>query len=84
MRATLVAMTLLAAISAVPALADNADGTIKSIDKDKATGTMTDGKTYDLPGEFDYTSIKPGMKVFITYEKIGNERYVSGIDPADQ
>lgn len=84
MRAIIAAFLFLAVTSAVPAFAENADGTIKSIDQDKGTVTMTDGKTYDLPGEFDYSSIKTGMKVLITYEKVGKERYISGIDPADQ
>jgi len=84
MRAIIAAITILVALSAGPALADNADGTIRSVDQSKGTVTMTDGKTYSLPGEFDYSSIKPGMKVLITYEKIGNDRYISDIDQADQ
>lgn len=84
MRSTIAALTIASALFAVPALADNAEGTIKSIDQDKGTVTLTNGQVYQLPGEFDYSSIASGMKVLITYEKSGKDRYISGIDPADQ
>ncbi|MER2536240.1 MAG: DUF1344 domain-containing protein [Rhizobiaceae bacterium] len=72
------AMVLSAALLFSPAaLAAEADGQIKAIDRDKLTITLDNGKTYKLPGEFDMDAIKEGMEVVIAFEKVSNENQIT-------
>ena len=41
----------------------------KSIDKDNLTITLSDGKSYKLPGEFDVDALKEGMDVILAYDQ---------------
>lgn len=63
------------------ALADDAKGTILSIDQSSNTFTLDNGNTYTLPGEFDYSVISEGMKVLVFYDKQGANLYVNDIEP---
>ena len=59
------------------ALAAEAEGQIQSIDKDKLTITLSDGKSYKLPGEFDVDDLKEGMDVILAYDTIGGENLIT-------
>ena len=61
------------------AVADDAEGKIVSINQEQETLTLDDGKTYQLAGEFDYSSLKSGMKVLIIYDVANDTRYVTDI-----
>lgn len=68
-----------------PALAnaEDAEGTITSIDENANTIVLDNGKTYSLPGEFDYSVLNEGMKVIVFYDAQGANRYVTDIEPQD-
>jgi len=65
------------------AFADNATGTITAIDQTTGIMTLDNGNTYNLPGEFDYSVLKDGMKVTVFYDTQGAKRYVNDIEPED-
>lgn len=73
------------AASLFPALAnaDDAEGTITAIDQTANTIVLDNGKTYNLPGEFDYSVLNEGMKVIVFYDAQGNNRYVTDIEPQE-
>jgi len=67
MRKVLAALAAsLAIVSA--ALAADADGKITSVDPEKMTIVLDDGKTYKLPAEMDMSAIAEGVEVIIAYE----------------
>jgi hypothetical protein len=59
------------------AFAAEAEGKIKSIDREGLTITLDDGKSYKLPGEFDMDSIKEGMEVLLAYDQIGGQNLIT-------
>lgn len=63
------------------AYADSVEGLITTIDSSTNTLELSDGYTYKLPGEFDYTVIHEGMKVLVFYDNDGPNRYVTDIEP---
>ena len=65
------------------ALAAEAEGQIKKIDKEKQTITLDDGKSYKLPGEFDLDSLKEGMDVLLAYEDVGGVAQITDMDLAE-
>jgi len=77
---TLTAFTLsLTAPSLVQA--ETVEGTIQRIDEGKNILRLSDGNSYTLPGEFDYSLLGEGMKVLIFYDIAGDVRYISDIEP---
>lgn len=62
------AAALLAA-SSLSAFADEANGTIQSIDATAGTVTLADGSTYVLPSATDAASLQVGQDVTITFDK---------------
>ncbi|UXN04320.1 DUF1344 domain-containing protein [Bartonella sp. HY406] len=70
-----------AVVFPISAFADSAQGTITAIDPNANTMQLTDGKSYALPGEFDFSVIQPGMKVTVFYDVDGSNRYVTDIEP---
>ncbi len=74
--------TLIGAVAALvmisgAAFAAEAEGQIQSIDKDNLTITLSDGKSYKLPGEFDVDALKEGMDVILAYDTIGGENLIT-------
>ena len=77
----LVALILiLASLFSTVAMADDAEGKIMSINKDSETLSLDDGKTYKLPGEFDYSAINKGMKVIMGLIPRWSEEMVVCVD----
>ncbi|MBB6467037.1 DUF1344 domain-containing protein [Aminobacter carboxidus] len=77
--------TLIGAVAAVlmmsgAALAAEAEGQVKSVDKDKATITLSNGKSYKLPGEFDVENIKPGMEILLAYDVVEGENLITDME----
>lgn len=56
-------------VSSMAALAEEANGSIASIDPVAGTVTLADGQTYMLPQDFDTASLQVGQEVTITYEQ---------------
>lgn len=59
--------------------AAEAEGQIKSIDREKLEITLDDGKSYKLPGEFDVESLSEGMDILFAYDEIGGEKLITDI-----
>jgi len=77
-------LTLAAAlVSVTAAFAADTEGEIKKIDADKGTITLSDGKTYKLPGEFDVASLKEGMDIVISYDKVDGENLIADMQLPD-
>ena len=55
------------AITSVAAFADQANGTIVSVDTKNGAVTLTDGKTYLLPLSVPASSLQVGDTVAVTY-----------------
>lgn len=73
---------IIASLFSSVAMADDAEGKITSINQESDTITLDDGKTYKLPGEFDYTAINKGMKVLIIYDLVDSTRFITDIQEA--
>lgn len=76
MRKSLALFSILAMLS-TSALAAEAEGQIKSIDRDKMTITLDNGKSYKLPGEADIESLAEGMEILIAYDVVGGENLIT-------
>lgn len=61
----------------ITASAGETEGQIKAIDKDQLTITLSDGKNYKLPGEFDVNSLKEGMDVVLAYDEVGGQNLIT-------
>jgi hypothetical protein len=55
------------------------EGQIKSIDRERLTITLDNGKSYKLPGEFDVDSLSEGMDILFAYDEIGGENLITDI-----
>nr|WP_210348900.1 DUF1344 domain-containing protein [Aurantimonas marina] len=60
----------------IPSMAQEVDGTIESIDRERAQLKLSDGQTYDLPEHFDYEAVLPGMSVVLIFDEPGNMHLV--------
>lgn len=65
---------------ATSAFAAEAEGRIKTIDRDNSTITLDDGKSYKLPGEFDVDQLKEGMDILLAYDKVGGENLITDME----
>lgn len=65
------------------AYAAEAEGLIKSIDKDNSTITLDDGKKYKLPGEFDVDTLKEGMDILLAYDEVAGEKLITDMNVSD-
>lgn len=74
---TLIAAAAILAISSAAALAAQTEGQIKSINVEKRTITLDDGKSYKMPGEFDVASLEVGTDIVIAYDEVNGERLVT-------
>ena len=59
------------------ALAAEAEGKVKAVDRDNLTITLENGNSYKLPGEFDVDAIQEGMVVLLAYDKIGDQNMIT-------
>lgn len=76
MRRVIVTLAAFLALSSA-SLAAEAEGHITSIDRDKLTITLDDGKSYKLPGEFDIDAIKEGMEILLAYDQIDGQNLIT-------
>jgi len=77
--------TLIGAVAAVlmisgSSFAAEAEGQIKTIDKEQLTITLDDGKSYKLPGEFDVDALKEGMEILLAYDEVGGENLITDME----
>ena len=76
----LAAAMMLSTIVSNGALAAEAEGKIKAVDRDNLTITLENGNSYKLPGEFDVEAIKEGMQVLLAYDKVGDENMITDME----
>ena len=80
MKRTLIGAVAALAMFSSAALAAEAEGQIQSIDKENLTITLSDGKSYKLPGEFDVDALKEGMDVILAYDQVGGENLITDME----
>ena len=68
-------LAILASLS-VSVLAAEAEGQIRSIDRETLTITLDDGKSYKLPGEVDINALSEGMEILIAYDTVDGENLI--------
>lgn len=62
------------------AFAAEAEGKIRSVDRDKLTITLENGQSYKLPSEFDVEAVKEGMVALIAYDKVGDQNQITDME----
>ena len=80
---TLLGIVAAAFLFSSAAYAAEAEGLIKSIDKDNSTITLDDGNKYKLPGEFDVEGLKEGMDILLAYDEVGGERLITDMNVSE-
>jgi hypothetical protein len=63
----IIASTVLAVSTTIPARAREADGVVAAIDGARSLLTLHDGTRYVLPDSFDATPLRPGMEIHLLY-----------------
>jgi hypothetical protein len=76
----LAAALMLSTIVSTGAFAAEAEGKVKSVDRDNLTITLDNGSSYKLPGEFDVEAIKEGMLVLLAYDKVGDQNMITDME----
>jgi Cu/Ag efflux protein CusF len=76
----LAAAMMLSTIVSTGAFAAEAEGKVKSVDRDNLTITLDNGNSYKLPGEFDVEAIKEGMLVLLAYDKVGDQNMITDME----
>lgn len=66
-----------------PAFAAQAEGEVKSIDREALTITLDDGKSYKLPGEFDMDAIAEGKTVVLAYDVVDGVNLITDMEISD-
>ena len=79
MRIITAALAAILAIS-VPAFAGDAEGRIKSVDTEKMTVTLDDGKTYKLPAEMDVSAVEPGLTILLAYDVVDGVNQITDLE----
>lgn len=74
------AALVLSTIAPTAAFAAEAEGKIKSVDREKLTITLENGRSYTLPGEFDVDALQEGMQVLIAYDKVGDQNMITDME----
>lgn len=71
----------LAVFMPVASFAQSADveAKIKGIDTEKLAITLDDGKTYQVPEEFNFEGLKPGQKVTVFYTVVEGRRVIDDL-----
>ena len=62
------------------ALAAEAEGHIKKIDRESLVITLDDGKSYKLPGEYDVERLKEGMDILLAYDVVSGENLITDME----
>jgi 5-enolpyruvylshikimate-3-phosphate synthase len=60
------------------------EATIKSVDVNKLSLTLDDGKTYKVPEEFNFDGLASGVKVVVFYTVVDGHRVVDDLQVVQQ
>ncbi len=83
MRSLLTGVLTAALMFAAAAFAAQTEGKIMTVDREKLTITLENGKSFKLPGEFDVEALQEGMEVILAYEKIGEQNQITDMELLD-
>ncbi|RFC64568.1 DUF1344 domain-containing protein [Fulvimarina endophytica] len=61
------ASSFLSVAMSIPASAVEADGVVIEVNEESEQLQLSDGQVYDLPKNFDYAAVSPGMPVHVIY-----------------
>ncbi|TCL75912.1 DUF1344 domain-containing protein [Rhizobium sp. BK251] len=69
-------------LSPIGAFAESADveATIEKVDMNNLSLTLDDGKTYQVPDEFNFDGLKAGVKVIVFYTEVDGKRVINDLD----
>ncbi|EAU39702.1 hypothetical protein FP2506_13244 [Fulvimarina pelagi HTCC2506] len=67
------ASSFLTVAMTIPASAVEAEGIVLEVNEESEQMQLSDGKTYDLPKNFDYRAIAPGMPVHVIYDEASGQ-----------
>ncbi|NTJ63441.1 DUF1344 domain-containing protein [Agrobacterium rhizogenes] len=78
--ATLLATASL--LAPVAGFAESADveAVIKKVDTKNFNITLDDGKSYQVPEDFDFSGLQAGVKVVVFYTEVDGKRVVNDLD----
>lgn len=65
----LFASSVLTVAMQIPSMAEEVDGTIEAVDRERAEIRLSDGLVYMLPDGFNFDGVKPGMDVVLIYDE---------------
>lgn len=83
MKSIIGAVSAIALVASVGmAAADEATGTVESVDETMRTITLEDGTTYELQEGVDIEGIFPGQEVTVSYEEDNGDNVAHGVEPA--
>ncbi|MEX6508289.1 DUF1344 domain-containing protein [Jiella sp. M17.18] len=60
-------------------MARESDGVIEDIDMEHATIRLSDGEIYEVPSDFDFGAVAPGMQVVVIYDDTRENRSLRAI-----
>ncbi|MBB4002972.1 MAG: DUF1344 domain-containing protein [Aurantimonas endophytica] len=63
------ASSVLTVAMQIPSMAQEVDGTIEAVDRERAEIRLSDGLVYMLPDGFNFDGVKPGMDVVLIYDE---------------
>ncbi len=68
--------------SPLAAFAESADveAVITSVDTDKLSLSLDDGKSYQAPEEFNFDGLKEGVKVLVFYTEVDGKRVINDLE----
>jgi len=69
-------------LSPINGFAQSADveSTISKVDENGLTITLSDGKNYKVPEEFNFEGLKAGVKVVVFYTEVDGKRVVDDLE----
>ncbi|MCC2113453.1 MAG: DUF1344 domain-containing protein [Hyphomicrobiales bacterium] len=70
-------------LTASIAIADDVDGTIKTIDTENGMLVLSDGSQFHIPDEFNIDGLDPGQKVVVFFDMIDGKKTLADIDILD-
>lgn len=63
------ASSVLTVAMQIPSMAQEVDGTIEAVDRERAEIRLSDGLVYMLPEGFNFDGVRAGMDVVLIYDE---------------
>lgn len=79
----LAVMGFAAPVSSLRAQSADVEATITKVDTKQLTIALDDGKTYQVPEEFNFDGLQAGVKVVVFYTEVKGRRVVDDLQVAE-